>query len=186
MEGCRHDTPSPDMLRSHEAAAALLARSEKVTADAVRRELGGGSMRDILPLLRTWRSQKAATPAELPAVPARVAEAAQRFTAELWAAAQTQSMEVVNSERAACAARCGEAEAERDEALTALGRAEEDADALRAELRAVRDQLAQAQKAEAVSAAEAKNSLAQLAQARVELEAARAAAAHTAAGAARR
>ena len=159
MEGCRHDTPSPDMLRSHEAAAALLARSEKVTADAVRRELGGGSMRDILPLLRTWRSQKAATPAELPAVPARVAEAAQRFTAELWAAAQTQSMEVVNSERAACAARCGEAETERDEALTALGRAEEDADALRADLRAVRDQLAQAQKAEAVSAAEAKNSL---------------------------
>lgn len=37
-------------------------------------------MRDVLPLLRTWRSQKATPSAELPAIPVRAAEAVQRFT----------------------------------------------------------------------------------------------------------
>lgn len=166
--------------RVHEAADRLIAQGRKVTTESVRLEIGGGSLRDISPAIRTWREKQQAAETATSLIPAEMVAVIERAAGLIWGEAEKRAGEQVAAIRAKAAENIAEIESERDEALNdiarleaALAEAKQDADRLRGEVASIsaRAERAEAQ-VEASKAAEARL-LAEIAQASAAAEKAR-------------
>jgi len=134
--------PTLTTAQIHAAADALAAAGQKPTMQAVRTHLGGGSYSTISPALAEWRARQqqaqAAAPVAGEPVPQAVAERATSLASEIWSAALALADGRLAAERAALDQARTELESERADALAA-------ADAMAADLDAVKAQLAQQQ-----------------------------------------
>lgn len=70
--------------RVSEAADRLLTQGRKPTLDAVRLEVGGGSLREISPALRVWREKQSAVEAAASAIPAELVNVVERAAGLIW------------------------------------------------------------------------------------------------------
>lgn len=99
------------------AADALEASGEKLTLEAVRKAIGGGSYATISPAVAQWRKNKAGSvDAPREPVPTLVAERLQTVAAEIWAAALGVATQRLAAEREALHADQAELEGSRQEA----------------------------------------------------------------------
>lgn len=140
--------------RVAEAATKLVSQGRKVSLDAVRGEIGGGSLRDISPALRQWREHQQAAEAAVSLIPAEMTAVVERAAGLIWTEAERRAGEQVAAIRAKAAEHVAELESERDDALNDIARLEGQLsesgkllDAVRTELSAAN---ARAERAEAV------------------------------------
>jgi chromosome segregation ATPase len=110
--------------RVAEAATKLVAQGRKVSLDAVRGEIGGGSLRDISPALRQWREQQQAAEAAVSLIPAEMTAVVERAAGLIWTEAERRAGEQVAAIRAKAAEHVAEVESERDDALNDIARLE--------------------------------------------------------------
>jgi len=122
-----------DQVVSH-TAATMISAGTKVTAEAVRRQIGHGSLRDICPALRRWRDTRPQSGNVVEALPPEVAKAFQAAGASAWALAERMATERIRAIESVCGRRASEAEDERDDALMSLTRLEEQLDLMRDDL----------------------------------------------------
>lgn len=125
--------------RVHAAADAIRSEGRKVTAEAVRQAIGGGSLRDICPALRRWRELTESPSEASTATPPEVARIFREAEAKIWSMAETRIAERVAAAEAAGTNKVAAAEAERDEALEDNERLERRLASLERELIASRD-----------------------------------------------
>lgn len=125
------------------AANRLHREGKKVTAESVRSEIGFGSLREICPALRAWRDTKAKADATASAIPNDVAAAFQVASNAAWAAAERLAAGRIAAIEASCNDRIGDAEAERDAALSEVTQVERQLDDLCKELLAARETVTQ-------------------------------------------
>ena len=103
--------------RVHAAADALRSEGRKVTAEAVRQAIGGGSLRDICPALRRWRELTESPSEASSTTPPEVARIFRGAETRIWALAEARIAERVAAAEAAGTNKVAAAEMERDEAL---------------------------------------------------------------------
>ena len=138
--------------RVFEAADRLAASGSSLTLKALRKELGGGSYRELCPALRAWREARWAD-----SVPHALARRVQKLAAEAWKLAASLSAERLKAERSGMLREQAEQQRECDE----------NAERLKAELRQARAELlCQQQRATAAeqATAECQGQLEQLRQ----------------------
>ena len=83
------------------AASSELDRSgKKVTAEAVRAALGGGSMRDLAPALRIWKASRAAAKLASSASPESVKRIGEAAITSIWQEAERQASETLEAFKA--------------------------------------------------------------------------------------
>lgn len=121
------------------AAAQLTADGKKVTAEAVRAQIGFGSLREICPALRAWREARRDADGVATTIPPDVLRAFNAANAAAWAAAGRVAEERIVAIEAACQERVQDAEAERDAALAETDSYESQLDTFAKELVASRD-----------------------------------------------
>ena len=99
------------------AAEALTARNEKVTNEAVLKEMGSGSLAHVSPVMKEWREQQERTSGVLTEMPDVLKAALDRIGIELWRVVDGEAKQTIAAIQAATDERIAAAEAERDEAL---------------------------------------------------------------------
>ena len=99
------------------AADALATRGEKTTNDAVREEMGGGSLAHISPVMREWRTKNEQNTGVMLEMPGSIKTAIDRVGAEIWKTADAEARKKVEAVQTISKERINEVEAERDEAL---------------------------------------------------------------------
>lgn len=140
--------------RVAEAATKLISQGRKVSLDAIRGEIGGGSLRDISPALRQWREQQQAAEAAVSLIPAEMTAVVERAAGLIWTEAERRAGEQVAAIRAKASEHIAELETERDDALNDIARLEGQLTDAGKQLDLVRTELAtataRAERAEAV------------------------------------
>lgn len=107
--------PTPDAASIESRVAAVADRraraGEAISNEAIRTELGGGSMREIAPALRAWRERQRQSEPSTP-VPDEILQAAQPFLRGTWAAAEKRANEAVSALRERLGSKIQELESE--------------------------------------------------------------------------
>ena len=118
---------SPEKERAIVDAAETLVASgnDNPTNEAVREQLGRGSIADISPVMRRWRERRQAQTAMRLALPQPIVQAAERFVAQLWDAADNEAGKTIERIEMETSERIAVVEAERDEALNEITTLEE-------------------------------------------------------------
>ena len=111
----------------------IVAADQKVTNEAVRQKLGGGSLREISPAVRQWRIRQAVSE-NSSSIPAAVEEKMSKTLAYVWSAANNQADDEMDALRTLTQTRISEAEAEREEVFDELERVEKKLEKLEIEL----------------------------------------------------
>ncbi len=106
------------------AADALERDGEKVTAEAVRAFLGGGSYTTLSPVLREWKEGRKTTVAVVLDMPGELKAVMERLGSEFWQAASKLANEKLISVQAEADSAVADAQAERDETLQEVARLE--------------------------------------------------------------
>lgn len=128
-------SPTSDDLFERVASIAdeLVAADQKVTNESVRRKLGGGSLREISPAVRQWKTGQVVSE-NSSTIPAAVQEKMSKTLASIWGAANKQANEQMDAFRTLTQTRISEVEAEREEAFDELERIEAKLEKLETEL----------------------------------------------------
>lgn len=98
---------------------------ENPTNDQVREAMGGGSIADISPVMRTWREKQKQTTTTLLQMPDSLKTAATRFAAEMWRTADAEAQKEIEAVRTEVSGQLTVVTAERDEALQEVVRLEQ-------------------------------------------------------------
>jgi len=128
------------------AADRLATAGAKPTLKALRKELGGGSYRDLCPALRAWRETHESSAAS---VPQSVARRAREFGAQVWTLAASLAEERLKADRSAMLREKAAAGREHDEAAELADRLTVELRQARADLKRLQDHASAAEQAAA-------------------------------------
>ena len=119
---------SPEKHRAIISTADQLALegNDNPTNDDVRAAMGGGSIADISPVMRQWREKRQQIAGIQLKMPEAISTAGERFTAQLWSAADSEASKAIDTLQTDCAERITAIEGERDEAFGEITRLEEE------------------------------------------------------------
>jgi chromosome segregation ATPase len=130
----------------NDAIRVLNSRGEPVTNQTVRDAIGGGSFRDIGPLVKAVKAELAAQDQAARAAP-EMPEDFHDAAAAMWQAAWELADEIAVSERRAHAAEIDKLKAEAEEALSNCGIVEDERDTAEARLKTVSNMLEESNEA---------------------------------------
>ncbi len=106
------------------AANALKSRGENITNEAVRDEMGGGSLSHVSPVMREWRKEQEQTASVMLEMPDSVRRSMEYLSTELWKAADQEARKRIEATQIDCDSQIAQADNERDEALNEVSRLE--------------------------------------------------------------
>lgn len=116
------------------AADKLAAEGARITVAAVRGQLGGGSLRDISPALRKWKTASAESEIAVRAPPPDVESTLREAGLSIWMACRKQTDTFIAAAESQASEKVAAAEEDRDDALAEISRLEDELRLAKADL----------------------------------------------------